>query len=263
METPALTPLAPEDPPRLGDFWLEGRLSTTDAGAFYLGHDDKGRTVTATLLSEGAAQDPAARERFEVALERLRSDGSDDAAAVLDVDLDPEVAPWVVTEGNGSSSGAGLDGLLSAVMLGQTAQARPRRGPDFVHHWADRRAAGFWRLWPLPWPRHLTSAAWWAFLVAAALILLITVLALLLVIWLFPRTDTPPPPFAPYPVPTPSDQSPSDGGTDPTTPPTDPSQSPSPGESPSESPSDESPSVGPSGPTEPGTPGSPPVPTFL
>jgi hypothetical protein len=56
-----VTPLLPEDPPKVGDFWLDARLSAMPAGIAFTAHDAANTPVMVILLAEGAAADAAAR----------------------------------------------------------------------------------------------------------------------------------------------------------------------------------------------------------
>ena len=50
-------PLLPDDPPKVGDFWLDARLSATPAGIAFTAHDAANTPAMVILLSEGAAAD--------------------------------------------------------------------------------------------------------------------------------------------------------------------------------------------------------------
>ena len=54
---PRLSPLWREDPPRVGDYWLDARLTASPSGVGYVAHDDRSTSVMLILLSEGAAAD--------------------------------------------------------------------------------------------------------------------------------------------------------------------------------------------------------------
>nr|BFE79737.1 hypothetical protein GCM10020093_023380 [Planobispora longispora] len=62
------TPLQYGDPPLLGPFVLQARLRVGPAGLVYLGQGPDGRAVSVAVLTKGAAQDPAARDRFVTAI---------------------------------------------------------------------------------------------------------------------------------------------------------------------------------------------------
>ncbi len=64
LPEPATYPLEPIDPPKIGDFWPTARLTATEAGVAYLAHETGGSDVMVVLLSQGASQDPAARDRL-------------------------------------------------------------------------------------------------------------------------------------------------------------------------------------------------------
>ena len=59
-----VSPLLPDDPPRVGDFWLDARIGAAESGVAYTAHDADGRTAMVIVLSEGAAADAAARDRL-------------------------------------------------------------------------------------------------------------------------------------------------------------------------------------------------------
>src|SRR5690349_13347303 len=59
-----VSPLLSDDPPRLGDFWLDARLTAREAGVAYTAHDGDGTPAMVVLLSDGAAGDAAARDRL-------------------------------------------------------------------------------------------------------------------------------------------------------------------------------------------------------
>src|SRR5881227_531013 len=69
-----VSPLLPEDPPKVGTFWLDARLGATPSGVAFTGHDDEGRAAMVILLSEGAAADAAARDRLAGAINHLHID---------------------------------------------------------------------------------------------------------------------------------------------------------------------------------------------
>ena len=48
-----VSPLLPDDPPRVGDFWLDARIGAAESGVAYTAHDADGRTAMIIVLSEG------------------------------------------------------------------------------------------------------------------------------------------------------------------------------------------------------------------
>ena len=54
-----VTPLLPDDPPKVGDFWLDARLGATPAGIAFTAHDAANTPAMVILLAEGAAADAA------------------------------------------------------------------------------------------------------------------------------------------------------------------------------------------------------------
>ena len=69
-----VTPLLPDDPPKVGDFWLDARLGATPAGIAFTAHDAANTPAMVILLSEGAAADAAARARLAGEVNRLHID---------------------------------------------------------------------------------------------------------------------------------------------------------------------------------------------
>ncbi|MFC0622915.1 hypothetical protein [Kribbella deserti] len=256
QEVPTALPLQPEDPPRVGDFWLRGRLSVTPAGFLYAARNEDGKHAVVAMMAEGSADDAAARERFQRAVDQVPAD----LIVGRNTEDDDDLALWAaigpVVADNGSSSSADSRAIaerhggeiLSAVLMDRIPHIGKLRGPDFRHYWESRRRPGLFRLWPLPWPAALKSASWLAILLSLVT-MLVLMLAALLIAWLLfkdkPNVDpeplipppsstvtvtitpTTPPPASPSPTgtgsPTPSgspttSSSPTPGGTEGTIP---------------------------------------------
>ena len=64
LSKPQPYPLLVSDPPRIGDFWLDARLGAREAGVVFVAHADDEPAVMVLVLAEGAAHDPAARDRL-------------------------------------------------------------------------------------------------------------------------------------------------------------------------------------------------------
>jgi len=260
----AAAPLRPEDPVKVGDFWLDARLTASPAGVGYAAHDDAGSQVLLIMLSEGAAQDAAARERLAGEVNAMHIDtvvargghGQDHgrmAVRYRSEDDDPvsphhaPLAPWVALAFTGTAAGVReADRVLAAVDLDRTPPLGAVSGPDYRLHWIDNTAPGTSRLWPLPWPGRYDRAGWISLLASWLLMLLLAALAILLAIVVFQNQ---PPTGSPDPVPTEASSGGGSGSPSPQ------SGSPSPGTSgdPSDSPSMEVPSPGSSA-SGPGTP---------
>ena len=173
---PAGLPLQPEDPPRVGDFWLRTRLGANAAGYLYAASDDSGRSAVVAMMTEGSADDAAARDRFVTAVDELPVEA---VLAHNDTD-DDDLALWValgpIREDDGTSSAADErliaerrgEEVLSAVLMDRVPQLGRFRGPDFRHHWENRRRPGLFRIWPLPWPAVLRPASRLALALALA-----------------------------------------------------------------------------------------------
>jgi hypothetical protein len=265
---PAALPLQAEDPPRVGDFWLRGRLGANAAGYLYTGSDETGRHAVIAMMTEGSSEDAAARDRFVTAVDELPVEA---VLAHNDAD-DDDLALWAaigpVRTDDGSSSAAdereiaerrGED-VLSAVLMDRVPQQGRLRGPDFRHYWEGRRRPGLFRIWPLPWPTALRPASRLALGLALLTMLVIMTLAILIAWFLFrnaPEVD--PDPIIPNPTgtvtvtvtpttPPPATPSPSGTGTGSPSPS---GSSPTPSGSPGGSPSD-SPGTGTGSPVDPG-----------
>jgi hypothetical protein len=209
LEIPEALPLQPEDPPRVGEFWLRGRLGANAAGYLYTASDEAGRNVVVAMMTEGSADDAAARDRFVYAVDDLPEEavlGHNDAD---DDDLALWVAVGPIREDDGSSAASDErliaerrgEEVLSAVLMDRVPQIGKLRGPEFRHYWENRRRPGLFRIWPLPWPNALRPASRWALAFALLTMALIMVLAVFLAWLLFRHAQ----PLEPEPViPTPA-----------------------------------------------------------
>lgn len=243
-------PLTDIDPVKVGDFWLDARLTATPAGMTFVAHEDGGDSTMLLLLSEGAARDAAARSRFSGEINAMHIDtvvargGQDQNEGRMAVRFRSEaddpvlehkapLAPWVALAFDGSQRAVDeATRILLAIDLTRTPPLSEPAGPDFRLHWIDRVSHGATRVWPLPWPGRKDRGGWITVVVAFLLMALLAALALLLAILVFqnqPLVD------APQPIPS----SASGGGSG--------SGSPQSGSPQSRSPSSGSPSGSPSG----------------
>ncbi len=258
-----VSPLLPDDPPRIGDFWLDARLGAVESGVAYTAHDEAGTPAMVILLSEGAAADAAARDRLAGEVNELHIDTvlargghgqdygrmgrkyrpDDDDPVTPDERV---VAPWVALAYDGSPAAAAeAERILNEVQLAGVAPQGTPAGPEFTHYWIDKVKPGLSRLWPLPWPGRFTRAGWRTILVSWLLMILLATLAVLIAILIFHNMppETPPTPTGGSGSPPPASQSGAPSG----------SQSGSPSGSQSGSPS-ASKSGGPSGSPTSGSP---------
>ncbi len=209
LEIPDALPLQPEDPPRVGEFWLRGRLGANAAGYLYTASSEDGRDAIVAMMTEGSADDAAARERFVNAVDDL----PEDAVLAHNDSDDDDLALWVAVgpirtdDGSSAASDERLiaerrgEEILSAVLMDRIPQPGKLRGPDFRHYWENRRRPGLFRIWPLPWPNALRPASRWALAFALLTMAVIMALAVFLA-WLLFRNAAP---LEPEPViPTPS-----------------------------------------------------------
>lgn len=258
--TPDPGPLLPSDPPRVGPYWLEARLSVGPSGVAYLAHDRMGSGAVVVRLSEGAAADAAARDRLSGLVNRLHIDtvlarggqGQDEGRWArkfipeqgLAAHDDLPESPWVALLRTDTAEDHTLaEHLLAEVELRRLGPQGTPSGPSYRHYWLNRARPGLAKVWPLPWPGRHDRAGWVSVLVSWLLTALLLLVALLMAWLLFKDMppQTPPPPV-------PSSQSASGGGSGSPSPQdsSSPTQSGSPtmSGSPSGSPS---PSQGPSG----------------
>jgi hypothetical protein len=209
-----VTPLLPDDPPRVGEFWLDARLGATPAGIAFTAHDPANTPAMVILLAEGAAADPAARSRLGGEINALHIDkvlarggqgqdtgrlgrkyrrGDDDPVAPDD----RFVAPWAALAYDGSPAAAGQAmRILDAVQIATLPQQGVPSGPDYQQYWLSRVRPGLARLWPLPWPGRFDRAGWRTILVSWLLMLLLAALAVLIAILIF-RNQPPQSPPSP------------------------------------------------------------------
>jgi hypothetical protein len=209
-----VTPLLPDDPPKVNEFWLDARLGATPAGIAFTAHDPANTPAMVILLAEGAAADPAARSRLGGEINALHIDkvlarggqgqdtgrlgrkyrrGDDDPVAPDD----RFVAPWAALAYDGSPAAAGQAmRILDAVQIATLPQQGVPSGPDYQQYWISRVRPGLARLWPLPWPGRFDRAGWRTILVSWLLMLLLAALAVLIAILIF-RNQPPQSPPSP------------------------------------------------------------------
>ena len=222
-----VSPLLPDDPPRVGDFWLDARIGAAESGVAYTAHDADGRTAMVIVLSEGAAADAAARDRLAGVVNDMHIDtvlargghGQDfgrmgrkyvtDEGDPVPPDGTP-LAPWVALAYDGTPAAADEAArVLDDVQLATLAPQGAPSGPDYQHYWQERVKPGLVRLWPLPWPGRYDRAGWKTILVSWLLMLLLAALAVLIAILIFRNQppQTPPTPTGGSGSPPPQSQS--------------------------------------------------------
>jgi len=215
--------LLPDDPPRIGDFWLDGRLAARASGIAFLAHEaapqpkpgatsrkmPEAAPVMLIVLSEGATDDAAARDRLAGEVNKMHADtviarggtNQDDGRLAdkfrSDTDepiptSDAPTAPWVALAYDGTVDAiAEADRVLRSVDLSSTPPLGTMRGPSFQLPWVTNTKPGNWRRWPLPWGGRDDRASWVSVLVSWLLMLALAAIALLIVVLIF---QNPPPP---------------------------------------------------------------------
>ncbi|WP_326687132.1 serine/threonine protein kinase [Streptomyces sp. NBC_01795] len=88
--------LRAEDPERIGEYRLLGRLGEGGMGCVYLAQSPRGRTVAVKLVRRELAEHVEFRRRFEQEISAARRVGGEWTAPVLDADPDA-AQPWVAT----------------------------------------------------------------------------------------------------------------------------------------------------------------------
>ncbi|MFF8535107.1 serine/threonine-protein kinase [Streptomyces sp. NPDC015532] len=89
--------LEPEDPRRIGDFTLIGRLGAGGMGQVFLGRSAGGRAAAVKVVKAELAEEPVFRARFHQEVAALRRVGGEWTAPVLGADTEA-ATPWVATE---------------------------------------------------------------------------------------------------------------------------------------------------------------------
>lgn len=218
-------PLLVTDPPRIGEFWLDARLTARESGVAYLAHANEKPSVMLLVLTEGAALDAAARDRLAGEVNKLHAESvvarggdaqdggrlghkyrseADDPVAPGD----PPIAPWVALAYDGTAEALGeAERLLRSVDLSSSPMLGRPAGPDYRLHWLDNTLPGAWRQWPSSWPGRHDRAGWVPLATSWLLTIMLAALALLIAVLLFQNS----PPESPQP-PVPTNQSASDGG---------------------------------------------------
>lgn len=210
-----LFPLLPDDPPRVGGYWLDARLTASPSGVAYTAHDAANTPVLLVMLSEGAAADAAASDRLAGTVNKMHIDtvlarggrAQDDGRLghtfVPEPDAPPAsgdapTAPWVALAYDGSRDAVAEAGrILAEVDLSWLPSKGTPSGPDYRLPWVDKVAPGTARQWPLPWPGRGDRAGWLSILVSWLIMMLLMALAVLIAILLFQNSPTqaPPPPL--------------------------------------------------------------------
>ncbi|MBM9617330.1 serine/threonine-protein kinase [Streptomyces zhihengii] len=133
--------LEADDPRRMGDFTLIGRLGAGGMGQVFLGRAPGGRPAAVKVVRAALAEDPEFRARFRLEVAALHRVGGEWTAPVLGADTEA-AQPWVATEYVPGPSlhqvvGAGYGPLPEATLhslAGRLARAlRAIHGAGLVH----------------------------------------------------------------------------------------------------------------------------------
>jgi len=209
-------PLHPVDPSKIGDFWPSVRLVATPSGVAYLAYEDNSTTpVMVILLSQGASEDAAARDRLAGQVDRMdidtviaRGGFQQDTGRLGDKFRseadDPQSSdaitqsPWVALAFDGTQQAVDeARRVLADVDLSWLPQQGQPAGPDYRLHWTERVAPGLTRVWPLPWPGRRERGGRLTIVAAWLLVLLLAAIAILISMMVFSKAPptTPPPPI--------------------------------------------------------------------
>jgi hypothetical protein len=133
-------PLWPNDPRRLGDYELLGRLGEGGMGAVYLGRGPDGRLVAVKVIRPEYAWDTEFRGRFRSEVNRAREVPGFCTAAVLDADPDHATPYLVVEYVDGPSlhevikqEGPLAGGTLHSVAVGVATALAAIHGAGVIH----------------------------------------------------------------------------------------------------------------------------------
>ncbi|MDR2930766.1 MAG: hypothetical protein LBV06_07700 [Propionibacteriaceae bacterium] len=208
-------PLTAMDPAKIGDFWPTARLVATDSGVAYVAQESHANApVMVILLSQGASEDPAARDRLAGQVDRMDIDtviargGMDQDRGRMGAKFrseaddphgssDPVGSPWVALAFDQTQ--AGVDEarrILDAVDFRTLPAQGSPTGPDYRLHWSDRVNPGVSPVWPLPWPGRRERGGRLSLLASWLLMLLLAAIAILIAILIFsqaPQVSPPPP----------------------------------------------------------------------
>ncbi|TDC06060.1 serine/threonine protein kinase, partial [Streptomyces sp. 8K308] len=88
--------LTAQDPRRIGQYRLLGRLGQGGMGQVYLARSERGRTVAVKTIKPDLAQEPDFRRRFALEIAAAQRVGGQWTAPVLDSDTQAS-SPWVAT----------------------------------------------------------------------------------------------------------------------------------------------------------------------
>ena len=222
-----VSPLLPDDPPRVGEFWLDARIGAAQSGVAYTAHGPDDTSAMVIVLSQGAADDAAARDRLAGVVNAMHIDtvlargghgqdfgrlGRKYVAAADDPAAPSEglLAPWVALAYDGTPEAAAEAArILDEVQLATLPPQGAPSGPDYQHYWQDRIKPGLVRLWPLPWPGRHDRAGWVTILMSWLLMMLLAAMAVLIAILIFRNQppQTPPTPTGGSGSPPPMSQS--------------------------------------------------------
>ncbi|GLW98091.1 serine/threonine-protein kinase [Microtetraspora sp. NBRC 16547] len=135
-----LSPLRPEDPRRLGDYLLDGRLGAGGQGVVFLATGPGGSPVAVKLLHARLIGGGSERRRFIGEIEAVRRVAPFCTAQVLDADLDGD-RPYIVSEyvdgvslqENVTANGPRSDGALDRIAVGTATALAAIHRAGVVH----------------------------------------------------------------------------------------------------------------------------------
>lgn len=208
-----LSPLMPNDPVKIGSYWLKARLLEAEAGIAFIGFDKHQTEVMIVQLNPKRGLDPITQSRLAILISRMHADtvialggkGLSNTRFQKRYCSAPKAPqkitelPWVALSYQGQiASLAEAKRILSICENLSPITDGPNTGPDFQEHQISYRQPWIAKLWPLPWPDKNSRAGILSILSSWLLMLLIMLLALVLAIIAFQHAT---PATAPKPIP--------------------------------------------------------------
>lgn len=208
-----LSPLLPNDPVKIGPYWLKARLLESESGIAFIGSNETEAENMIIQLKPESGLDPIAQAKLAVLISRMHADTviALGGKGLADTRFQkrywqaprapqeiPEL-PWVSLRYQGEPEAiAEAKRILSACDNLSDHALEADIGPDFQAQSMSSSRSWINRIWPLPWPNKYSRAGVLSILSSWLLMLLIMLVALVLAIIAFQHSA---PVTAPKPIP--------------------------------------------------------------